>query len=117
MRGRRAAWVAVTLSVWLPGTGQHYLDQVEKGRRMLASYFAAAVPAWALALAVDPALVFVGVPPAIVVWVWSQRDLRRTLWMGWWPFIPPRDRAVEAVTGRDVAEVQEQFASSPERPC
>jgi hypothetical protein len=68
----------------LPGLGDLYLG-LPRGPalRVLAAYFAIAVPVWT---AIVP--VVVGIAFALPVWIWGQSQLRRRSGWGWSPLLP-----------------------------
>jgi len=108
---------ALLLSWFIPGAGQVYLGERHKGLRMMALFSVIAIPTWTIVIAhgdVFPAAI--GIPPAMVVWIWSQRDIRRTLRRGWRPLLPTWAQTIDAIKGRDRLYPDDPLTSDPERP-
>src|SRR5918996_1313563 len=85
----RSAAGALWLSWSIPGAGQFYLGERKKGRLMMVAHFAVVIPAWLL-IVIDGDLfpAALAIPPAMAIWLWNQRDIRRTFRLGWRPLHP-----------------------------
>jgi TM2 domain-containing membrane protein YozV len=113
----RSAAGALWLSWLIPGAGQFYLGEGQKGRLMMGAYFAVAIPTWLLII-VDGDLfpAALAIPPAMAIWIWNQRDIRRTVRLGWRPLLPTWKQTIDGIKGRDRAFPDDPLTTRPERP-